>query len=193
MTRLIAPFPSVWEQAVIDRFEGAPDPWAEDLTHPLQGKLVMHAGIVFEGYTDTGEDRRVTEDLYEAQAVASRAVGVDRMQEWHPSEAGGPAVPEGGWHYPVLDLDLPVYVVPSSTPGHSHVYIDALLPWAKYCKLLDVLAECGLVEEGYVAASKARGHTALRLPWVRKWANDQPTTWAELTAPSPFDIEDHDE
>lgn len=174
---MTAPELSEWEGRQVELFERAPDPWAGDLTHPLQGKLVMHAGIVFKGYTDEGDDRRVTEDLYEAQAVSSQAAGLDGCREWRPLEAGGSAYPEGGWHYPVLDLDLPVYVVPSSTPGHSHLYIDHLMTWEKYVALLRALADAGLVEEGYVKASIARGHTALRLPWVRKWTNDEPTTW----------------
>lgn len=73
-------------------------------------------------------------------------------------------------HRPVLDVDMPVTVVPSSTPGHCHLYIDREMPWSTYARLLDALAEAGIVEGGYVAASHARGHTAVRLPWVRKAA-----------------------
>jgi hypothetical protein len=53
-------------------------------------------------------------------------------------------------HTIMLDLDVPATLVPSSTPGHSHLYIDVPL------------------EDGYVSASIERGHTALRLPGVKK-------------------------
>lgn len=73
-----------------------------------------------------------------------------------------------GYHRPVLDLDVPAFLVPSSTPGHSHLYIDRLLNWDAYRQLLTALGRAGIIEDGYVGASIARGHTAVRLPWVPK-------------------------
>lgn len=79
------------------------------------------------------------------------------------------ATPFGGpQHAIILDLDLPAYLVPSSTPGHSHLYIDKVLPEADYYELLDALAHAGVIEPGYVTASKRKGGTHLRLPWVKK-------------------------
>jgi hypothetical protein len=71
-------------------------------------------------------------------------------------------------HRPVLDIDFPVAVIPSTTPGHGHLYIDKLLTWREYEKLLNVLAEVGIIERGYADASIEREHTAVRLPWVKK-------------------------
>ena len=71
-------------------------------------------------------------------------------------------------HRVVLDLDMPAAVISSSTPGHGHLYIDHELSWDEYVRLMDVMAEVGLLERGYVAASKRRGFTTVRLPWVRK-------------------------
>lgn len=73
-----------------------------------------------------------------------------------------------GLHRPVLDLDIPAELVASSTPGHSHLYIDHLLTWENYQKLLDALVEAGIIEHGFVATSKKRGSTMVRLPWVHK-------------------------
>lgn len=82
-----------------------------------------------------------------------------------------------GQHRVVLDIDHPVHAVPSSTPGHFHLYIDAPpIPDAVYWKLVDVLVEAGIVEPGYASASKARGHTDVRLPWVRKPVQPEVTT-----------------
>lgn len=77
-------------------------------------------------------------------------------------------------HMVMFDVDIPMAVVPSSTPGHQHVYFDTYVPKEKLFELLDVLADCGIVERGYAQASRARGFTALRLPWVRKSIGSRP-------------------
>lgn len=71
-------------------------------------------------------------------------------------------------HRPVLDIDLPVAVIPSSTPGHSHLYLDKEMPWDTYQELLRALEAAGIVEPGYVSASIERQYTSVRLPWIRK-------------------------
>lgn len=68
----------------------------------------------------------------------------------------------------VLDVDRPVLVLPSSTPGHHHLYIDRRMTWRRYSRLLDLLVDVDVLEPGYVAAAESRGHTPVRLPWVRK-------------------------
>ena len=73
-------------------------------------------------------------------------------------------------HRPVLDIDIPAYLTPSSSPGHSHLVIDTLLPWEQYEKLLQVLAEAGIIQKGYLDAALRRQATFLRLPWVKKSA-----------------------
>jgi hypothetical protein len=73
-----------------------------------------------------------------------------------------------GRHAPAIDVDLPVHVVPSSTPGHSHLYIDAELTWDDYLRLLTVMADIGLVERGFLESAERRGTTLLRLPGVTK-------------------------
>lgn len=71
-------------------------------------------------------------------------------------------------HKPVLDVDLPCALVPSTTPGHFHLYIDKEMPWNDYIQLLDILAWLGIVEPGYVNAAKSRGATFVRAPGVKK-------------------------
>jgi hypothetical protein len=71
-------------------------------------------------------------------------------------------------HRPVLDIDMPITVLESSTPGHHHLLIDRPMHWSNLVKLLDVMGEIGILERGYVDACKARGYTAVRLPWIRK-------------------------
>jgi len=67
-----------------------------------------------------------------------------------------------GFHAPALDLDLPARLVPSSTPGHFHLYVDVPLTWRKYRRLLRALVRAGLVERGYYNISKLRRATFLR-------------------------------
>lgn len=73
-------------------------------------------------------------------------------------------------HALLLDLDLPAWLVPSSTEGHSHLYVDAKIPTPTYFALLDALADAGVIQRGYANSSKHRGGTALRLPWIKKGA-----------------------
>lgn len=70
-----------------------------------------------------------------------------------------------GKHRPVLDIDFEARLLPSKTEGHFHLYLDGIeLGWDDYKKLLIVLAEVGILEEGYVNASIERGMTRVRTP-----------------------------
>lgn len=73
-------------------------------------------------------------------------------------------------HMVVLDIDWPAHLVESSTPGHSHLYIEVPngIPAPLYFDLLDALQRAGVIEEGYSEVSQKRGHTDVRLPWVSK-------------------------
>jgi hypothetical protein len=77
------------------------------------------------------------------------------------------ALPDG-MHAPCIDIDIPATYVPSSTPGQGHLDLEVPLTWADYERLLTVMAEVGIVEDGYVRASATRKATHLRLPWVKK-------------------------
>jgi len=73
-----------------------------------------------------------------------------------------------GYHYPCIDIDIPIRVVPSSTPGHSHLYVDEPITWDTYKNLLEALTEAGIVEVGYFNASVKEGGTTVRMPHVKK-------------------------
>ena len=76
--------------------------------------------------------------------------------------------PTTGKHRPILDIDLPAALIPSSTPGHYHLYIDKPMEWRHYEDLLDALSAVGIIEEGYASASCDREYTSVRLPWIKK-------------------------
>lgn len=73
-----------------------------------------------------------------------------------------------GKHTVVLDIDVPARLVPSSTPGHHHLWIDVEVDSDDYFELLLLLARLGIIEPGYAGASIARGGTHVRAPWIHK-------------------------
>lgn len=73
-----------------------------------------------------------------------------------------------GFHAPVLDIDFQAELVPSSTPGHFHLYLEKQVHWEKYKKLLLALEDCGIISKGYARASITRGATYVRKPGVYK-------------------------
>lgn len=82
------------------------------------------------------------------------------------------SVDDDGHHRPVLDIDFPAALIPSSTPGHFHLYLDKQMDTLQYMRLLDALAEVGILEKGYASVSEARGYTSARLPWIKKKPED---------------------
>ena len=86
-------------------------------------------------------------------------------------------------HIIALDIDYPVHVVESSTPGHHHLYIDVPggVPHEGYMALVSLLAHLGVIESGYAEVSRQRGHTDLRLPWVKKGSEPGRLTPSKVT------------
>jgi hypothetical protein len=84
------------------------------------------------------------------------------------SAVGGLPESENALHLPTLDLDVPAHLIESSTPGHTHLYIDVPMTTKEYFRLLDVLADCRILERKYVEWSKSRGQSFLRRPGVKK-------------------------
>ena len=105
-----------------------------------------------DGDMGPSKDRDVAE-LADAHVVSS-------LRTWGSSH-----------HAVVLDIDHDAWLVPSSTPGHSHLYVDLICHETEYFDFLRAAAKIGLIEEGYAAASIERGHSDVRLPWVVKGEN----------------------
>lgn len=92
----------------------------------------------------------------------------------------------GTFHRPVVDLDIPCRLVPSSTSGHFHLYVDVDVSREKYFALLDALVEAGLVSTGYVLAARERGYTAVRPPHVKKEAPPEEPAARGSLYPAPY-------
>ena len=86
-------------------------------------------------------------------------------------------------HVVAIDIDHEAWLVPSSTAGHSHLYVDIPggIAWEDYRDWLVASAKIGLIEDGYAEVSIKRGHTDLRLPWVSK-ADQKLATVEEMSA-----------
>lgn len=139
-------------------------------------KLALYKGIRFgqdddPDYSADEPERVETTDLAEAQAVSSEI-----------RESANPL--EVGMHYVLLDLDVPAQLVPSSTPGHSHLYIEKPVHWYQLDEILTALANAGVIEPGYAEVSIKRRATFLRLPWVKK--QPRPATDPDHLDLAPF-------
>lgn len=102
---------------------------------------------------------------------------VDDISKW-PS----PCVPEpdkkkanlvsslcsDGYHMPALDIDMPCELVPSSTEGHFHLYIDKPMTLMAYKKLVQAFIDAGIVEPNIMKYMDMNGMTALRPRGVKK-------------------------
>lgn len=75
---------------------------------------------------------------------------------------------QDGMHRPVIDVDHDCQLVPSSTPGHFHLYLDVPMTWEKYEKLLGALVDAGVVSHFYAKAASVRQQSFVRVPWVKK-------------------------
>lgn len=79
-----------------------------------------------------------------------------------------------GVHMPALDFDLPARLIPSTTEGHFHLYIDKPMAWDKYEALLVAMRDAGLLQPGFVKNSIERKATFVRPPWIKKPAKAKP-------------------
>lgn len=73
-----------------------------------------------------------------------------------------------GTQHLTLRLRQPYSLVPSSTSGHGHLYLDTPLTWRRTKRLLKALGRAGVLEAGFVRVSIRRRATHARLPWVTK-------------------------
>jgi hypothetical protein len=112
-------------------------------------------------YEEPEGARVVVDDPEVANVISSRL---------HPDEERKFRNVRGGWHTIVLDINHPAALVPSTTEGHFHFYIDVPLQWDVYCRLMAAMSDAGVLEPGYVDASINRGASFLRLPGVKKEA-----------------------
>ena len=160
----------------------------EKYLETIEGRCVV--GEVWEEFDPQGrttwtvvDGERVEVPVNEALVLSSqtarvRPATVDLfMGEWGEAVdatpmSGEETTPTEYLHRPVLDIDVPARLIPSTTPGHHHLYLDIDMTWEKYEALLKALASAGVIEQGYLLAALNRRATFVRLPWVAKKKED---------------------
>ena len=118
--------------------------------NPMPGQVLLK-DVEFDSGYDVLDRLDKTTDIAEANAITS-VIADD---------------PEG-LHKLILDVDFPVQAIPSTTPGHYHLYIDKALSWDDLEGVFTAMADAGLVERGYARACSDQRFTTVRLPWVKK-------------------------
>ena len=127
----------------------------EDWRLPRVHKLIKELNATATGDDYTQGDDGITVSEQEANIVTSQLPVFDRASGFE-------------LHAPVLDIDFGAQLIPSSTPGHFHLYFEKAMTWDKYCGLLKALGDVGILEAGYVKASLRRGYSSVRKPGVYK-------------------------
>lgn len=82
-----------------------------------------------------------------------------------------------GEHLPIIDLDFPHEYVPSTTPGHAHLYLNRPIKRWRMVILLWGLYVGGVIEKGYFLWSLRRGGTFVRRVGVRKTREEEMVTY----------------
>jgi hypothetical protein len=83
-----------------------------------------------------------------------------------------------GKQRPIIDLDFPHHIEPSSTPGHNHLYLDMDMSRWQWFWLMTALKFAGVIETGFYVWSIRRGGNFVRVPGTRKIGareTDKPT------------------
>jgi hypothetical protein len=70
----------------------------------------------------------------------------------------------------VITLNVPVELVPSSTAGHFHLYIDREITWANYRWLLLAMRDAGLIGQDFCTMCLGSLQSFVRKPNVTKQA-----------------------
>jgi hypothetical protein len=138
------------------------------------------------------DDAQVISSLYKQQDPAAHPLA-DVLNEG--KEPWDPFWRTEQVHCIAVDVDWPVHVVESSTPGNHHLYVEVGdgIPQSAYFKWLQASADIGLLQPGYVAACIARGHSDLRLPWVTKADTppSEPVTLSPGSVAMPVQAAEH--
>ena len=114
-------------------------------------RFTVLANLDKKDYDEEGKERYTIVPEHEANLITSKVKSL-----------------YGNRHAPVLDIDVPHKLVPSSTEGHAHLYIDVECDWSDYVAFLRAAVKIGLIEYGYAEASITKGFSAVRKPGVTK-------------------------
>ncbi len=101
----------------------------------------------------------------------------DRQPSDHDANVVSSHLPTGK-HAPILDLDFAHVYVPSTTPGHGHLYINRPTSRWRMIVMLWGLKVAGVIEPGFFWWSLRRGGTFVRRPNVRKTKDEASVSYS---------------
>lgn len=73
-----------------------------------------------------------------------------------------------GKQMPIIDMDFPHRIVESTTPGHTHIFIDVPMSKWRWFWLMCALRYAGVIELGFFVWSIRRGGNFVRIPGTTK-------------------------
>jgi hypothetical protein len=145
-----------------------------DTSYELWQKAVAKSGTLFRRFTFKS-DGPLRQDSRQA-GVARTVTPAPEHESNLVSSLYHDSLTQMDEHMPVLDIDVPCRLEPSSTPGHHHLYIDKPMSWETYQGLLEALCSAGVIEHGFHEYSVNLGATFVRKPGVTKQNEQQPQT-----------------
>lgn len=146
---------------------------ALDLDFPIEGDLGPEGGIVrLRRKVEPKAWSRVLSvmDGFGLTDTAWAKAEIARLDAMEPEFRGyrEPSVSEVD---PQVRFCCSGNIVPSTTMGHHHLYLDRALSWERYVELLEALADAEIIERPFLEMSRHRRMTLLRKPGVRKSAS----------------------
>jgi hypothetical protein len=139
-------------------------------TRQLESEFIVRRRLAYNPGVDEPADNHVPgadEAAHYDEPVAT-ILQTDASDEGHPWNLISSLIEGAGSngntlnHAPVIDIDVPCELVPSSQIGHYHLYIHKEISWLQYRDILRALAVCGIVERGFYSASVNRGYSSVR-------------------------------
>lgn len=90
---------------------------------------------------------------------------IEEHVQVHPADANlVSSIKANGKHCLFLDLDMAHQHIPSTTPGHAHLFINADLSRDALQEIVDVLAKHKILQAGVKRGFDERGFLSLRIP-----------------------------
>lgn len=122
-----------------------------------------------------GHERRAVEEsgriFWYSSQLNNKTLTRDDRSQCSPADANlVSSLTEFGTHMLTIDVDHPALLVPSSSPGHCHLFIDTPMDWRSYRKLLKALYKAGIIGRNAYWRSLDRGASFVRPPGIFKTA-----------------------
>jgi hypothetical protein len=120
------------------------------------------------------KDEPLMKSLLEYRQRENRFPVVDTDEQLEPNLIS--SITRDGKQMPILDLDFPHHIEPSTTPGHSHLYLDVKMSKLQWAILMWALYNAGVVELGFFVWSIRRGGNFVRIPGTSKGTDPRENT-----------------